>query len=244
MSDGLMILALDASTKATGVVIVHFPVQRAGWEVPAAVLLSARHIEPETLDKADTSKPGFDTMTARLSRIRAQRALLSAFLTGIASAIDLVAYERPFVRGQGATEALMMALGAYLTLPQLSGLPVLPVHGASVKAVFHGHQLAHAPNATNKAKDAKRAILKASCREWAVREFGEAAVLSEDVADALAVAVAAHRLTGRTAAKEAEAAIQRPLFGKGSGTKRGISSGGPRKAKTTEEATAAVAEVA
>ena len=233
MSDGTTILALDPSTDVTGVALVTFA--RSGD--PLFCRCAAFHA-PDVQGK---------DLAARIARIRIVRNDIEAWLTD-GPAFSHVACESFFHRGKDATEAGIMAGGSYLTLDAIADKPIcLVTRSAACSAAGCWHLFMEPRGETSREQEDKRRRLKAAVIAWANLAFSSCPSgwvrLNPDedaIADALAVAVVAHSEIRQATM----AAIQRPLFGRGSGTKRGVSSEGPRKTKTTEEATAAVAEVA
>lgn len=141
-----------------------------------------------------------------------------------------------------------MAGGSYLTLDAIADKPIcLVTRSAACSAAGCWHLFMEPRGETSREQEDKRRRLKAAVIAWANLAFSSCPSgwvrLNPDedaIADALAVAVVAHSEIRQATM----AAIQRPLFGKGSGTKRSVSPGGPRKAKTGQEATASIAEVA
>ena len=172
----MTILALDPSTSTTGIALVEF----VGYSVPTVLYHSAITAGP----KAD-----------RWTRIRETRNRLSRVLAYLPAAFDAVAYEVPFVRGQAATAALHQAIGAYLSLSGFAGFEALPIMPNSAKAALNACRfLPHYE--TSAEQVAGRAHGKALMIDAVNTMFGLCLRPDEDaVADAIGVALAAHKIT-------------------------------------------------
>jgi hypothetical protein len=149
-----------------------------------------------------------------MSRLRTIRADFEGFVARYPG-IDLIAYERPFVTANRSSswDALPMALGALLTIPWLSNLPIVPVmRQAACIAAGCGSLYRESAKTANEKRD-KRLRLKAAVIDWANRELCLGLDESQDaIADAAAVAYAAWGQYRQ----EQLIASQKPLFGKGS----------------------------
>jgi Holliday junction resolvasome RuvABC endonuclease subunit len=165
------VCAIGPSTDITGVALVVFE------EGKPTQILFAHGLSGKSRES--------NSLTARLERI----AEISDDLDGILAETTKdgkgmtefdVAYEVPFMRGTFANEALPMATGAYLNIPNLRRRRVWPIQVSTAKAAWGGSKLPR--------KEAKPAVVA-----WANKEFNINLNVKQDgIADALAVAVAAY----------------------------------------------------
>lgn len=207
----ITILGIDQSTDQTGVVLA-----RCGETIHIL-----RHA---TL----TSSAKGNDLQARIARLRDHRRQLADFVVSVSRSacpdtIDLIAYEQPFVgpAAKANWDALPMALGAFLTLSTLSGIPIVAVSRQAACKEAGCSMLYQRRVTTAREREDKRQELKAAVIGWANSLFALHLADDEDgIADAAAVAVAAYRQY--QAAEEAKRNTIRPLMGKGSR--------GPRKA--------------
>ena len=204
-AQSIRILALDPSTDVTGLALCLF--DRQGMTQVQALEAVSHGPVPH----------GLSSMSARLWRIAATREALIGYLFNPVSShimgnpeIDAVAFEGHTWQGNGdggASEALSMAAGAYLTIPGLVCKPVYPINPATARTVYSRLKL-------------ERAEKKRAAIQWArleTRRFGITLSDGDDAkADALAVAFAAWGQWRR------ELVLQRPLFGPGSRGKRTV----------------------
>lgn len=165
--DSTIVLGLDPSTTATGVAVLRISPRSV------EVLVSRSLVPPR---KAQ-----------RWERIRDTRHQLAVLLSGLSVPLDLITYEIPFVRGGPATAALHGAVGAYLTLSQLAGIPDVPVRPNAAKAAVSAF-LWPTPGERQR-KRSKTAVIEA-----VNARLGLALQPDEDaVADAIAVALAGYK---------------------------------------------------
>ena len=221
------IIAIDPSTDVTGLAVVSFNTSGC----PSLQLLSGIRAS------ARRSVSVSDSDTERFARIAETRRVLSGLIASLPCAVDLVAWEVPppplVVRGAAvglkAYAAIQQAIGAYLSVTPIRGIPALPVHVPSCKAVYGNLGLSRAANADKASKEAKRALLKANAIRWANETFALELTASDDgQADALSVACAAFKIWYAAEAVARTKAANPPLFGPGSR---------PRKPKTAEVTT-------
>lgn len=230
MSDTPTVLcSIDPSTATTGAAILSFntigtPTLLHYWQFDASKLA----------EESDC------TLTEVRRRILRTKLEMAAWLETKTEPLTLVAYEVPPLRaamGAYRGEVLCAAAWNYLSLSRFGKLPIVPVHTASIKAVYGAAQLAKAPNISNRGKEAKRRALKAGCIAWANARFGLSLGPKDDaIADAIAIGCAAWKIWDEKEREKRAEAAQGKLFGPGSGT--------PRKAPTARRPRTARAEVA
>jgi Holliday junction resolvasome RuvABC endonuclease subunit len=114
------VLGIDPSTTATGVALVRGATVLAWSEFRGA--------ECPGLRKSD------HTLEARFRRIRWIRREFTAWLHAQTHAIDLIAYETPFVRGDAAGAAIHQTIGGLITIGILDGIEVRLVRQHEAKA--------------------------------------------------------------------------------------------------------------
>lgn len=149
------ILALDPSTDVTGAAL--FSVSESG----EVLLLEMTSFDGFELSEQPRSRTG---LVDRLERIAKTRTALSAWLgveCGQWGEINHVAYETQSGRGHASSEALVMAVGNYLTLSRLWRTPLIEVNrSAACAAVGASKVYAERAGATSAEREAKRARLK------------------------------------------------------------------------------------
>lgn len=147
----MKLLALDPSTDITGAAV--FDLEGETPRLIAYTSFDAFELtgQPKSRHKLED----------RLTRIAETRQALAAWLTQQGIQPEQVAYETQSGRGHASSEALVMAVGAYLTLTCLRGLPLTEVNrSAGCAAVGASKVYAERAGTTNAEKEAKRARLK------------------------------------------------------------------------------------
>jgi Holliday junction resolvasome RuvABC endonuclease subunit len=182
MDTTMKILALDPSTDVTGAAIFSLDEGKAtlvAYTAFDAFLLTG---QPKSRHK----------LVDRLERISKTRQALSAWLAS-QSEVECVAYETQSGRGYAASEALVMAVGAYLTLSRLSRLEPIEVNRSSACASVGASRVyAQSAGTTAKEKEAKRARLKQAVIAGVNQKLGLSLREDQDAeADAIAVGLAA-----------------------------------------------------
>lgn len=179
----LYLLALDPSTDKTGVAILDV-------ESPRLPLLVAY----ASFDGFELTgqPPSRTTLMDRLERISETRIALASWLTQHEVALSYVAFETQSGRGHASSEALVMAVGNYLTLPCLRRLPPIEVNrSAGCAAVGASKVYAERAGTTAAEKAAKRARLKAAVIAGVNARMGLSLTPDQDAeADAIAVGLA------------------------------------------------------
>jgi Holliday junction resolvasome RuvABC endonuclease subunit len=197
-----LIVALDPSTDITGVVLIRFDHRGVPTVLAAdSITAEAKHRDP---------------LTERVGRIQETAEELGRWAEEHLLILpDEIAFERVFHRGADATEALMMATGAYLAVPAFAAVNrfrAIPTQTAI--AVKQLTAIQRQKNHSSRQQRDKRTAIKYASVCWARRELG--LMLPDDadaVADAGAVAVAAWRAWY---AEWQASLAPRPLFGPGS----------------------------
>ncbi len=157
-----LILALDPSTDVTGVAILALHEDGLSSEAqPDILLLSYTALDAFALTGQPKSRTG---LVDRLERIAKTRSALSAWLGTQCEQwgeINHVAYETQSGRGHASSEALVMAVGAYLTLSRLARVPLIEVNRSSACAAVGASKVYAQPaGATSAQREVKRAHLK------------------------------------------------------------------------------------
>ena len=176
------ILALDPSTDVTGAAI--FQLEESGATLVAYTAFDAFEL---------TSQPkSRHKLVDRLERIAKTRQALSTWLA-TQPVVECVAYETQIGRGHASSEALVMAVGAYLTLSRLARLELIEVNRSSGCAAVGASRVYAQPSGTTaKEKEAKRARLKAAVIAGVNQKLGLTLREDQDAeADAIAVGLAA-----------------------------------------------------
>jgi Holliday junction resolvasome RuvABC endonuclease subunit len=177
------LLALDPSTDVTGAAIF-----REDGSLAAYTSFDAWEL---------TGQPRSRTgLVDRIERIAATRAALAVWLgrrEGEGLTITQVAYETQSGRGHASSEALVMAVGNYLTLSRLSRVPLIEINrSAGCAAVGASGVYAQAAGKTATECEAKRARLKAAVICGVNHALGLELRPDQDAeADAIAVGLAA-----------------------------------------------------
>lgn len=179
-----IILALDPSTDFTGAALLS--VDEAG----TAVVVAFTSFDAFDLAGQPRSRAG---LKDRIARMAATRQALSTWLGQQDTAPSVVAYETQSGRGHASSEALVMAVGSYLTLSRLVGLPLIEVNRAGGCAAVGASKVYAAPaGATNAERLAKRARLKQAVICGVNARLGLELLADQDAeADALCVGLAA-----------------------------------------------------
>lgn len=179
----LYLLALDPSTDKTGVAILDV-------ESPRLPLLVAYG----SFDGFELTNqpPSRTTLMDRLERICETRIALASWLTQQEVSLSFVAYETQSGRGHASSEALVMAVGSYLTLTSLRRLPPIEVNrSAGCGAVGASKVYAERAGTTAAEKAVKRARLKAAVIAGVNARMGLSLTSEQDAeADAIAVGLA------------------------------------------------------
>jgi Holliday junction resolvasome RuvABC endonuclease subunit len=185
-----LILALDPSTDVTGAAILTLEGELVAYDAFDGFELAGQ-------------PPSRHKLEDRLARICETRYALSHWLVG-QPACQAVAYETQSGRGHASSEALVMALGSYLTLTCLRGLPLIPVNrSAGCSVVGASKVYAEPAGTTPKERQAKRARLKAAVIAGVNARLGLSLRPDQDAeADAIAVGLASlTKFAGKTTKK-------------------------------------------
>lgn len=209
----LTVLGIDPATNCTGVALVAFDAKGCPTVLARAKLIA-------TVPPAPRTATDFDKGAACSLRIDKTARLLSAFVADLPFAIDFVAYERAFGTMAAAIE-IHQATGAYLSISQLARVPKIKVYTQQVKAVCGNGRAVFAKNVDSKAKKDKRDTLKALSVVWAREVLGLVGLADHDhdISEACAVACAGWKIWYKDETLRQAKAAQKPLLGKGSGTK-------------------------
>lgn len=177
----MKLLALDPSTDVTGVAIFDL-------EVSPPKLIAYTALDAFVLSGQPKSRAG---LIDRLERIAVTRMALSRWLSD-KPAITHVAYETQSGRGHASSEALVMAVGNYLTISRLVRVPPTEVNrSAGCAAVGASKVYAQPAGNTNAEKDEKRRRLKQAVICGVNAKLGLSLREDQDAeADAIAVGLA------------------------------------------------------
>ena len=146
----MKLLALDPSTDVTGVALFDL-------ETTPPCLVAYTAFNAFELTGQPKSRTG---LIDRLERIAVTRMALSRWLSD-KPAITHVAYETQSGRGHASSEALVMAVGNYLTISRLVRVPPIEVNrSAGCAAVGASKVYAQPAGKTNAERDEKRRRLK------------------------------------------------------------------------------------
>lgn len=183
----MKILALDTSTHDVGIAWVDKS------ETQCRPILTTLRSEPTT---------GQSSLYDRLQRIACLRERLHVyccqFRTQPQLMPDVLAYEEHTGRGYTVSDALSMALGAYLTVPALLGLPIRAINPNEAKLVYSR-------------ADQSRVKAKASAIAWAQKTYRLANCPTDAEADALAVAEACWKRIQAESQPQVVQMVLRPL---------------------------------
>jgi Holliday junction resolvasome RuvABC endonuclease subunit len=193
-----LILALDPSTDITGAAIL----QLNGLEVS---LIAYTAFDAFELTGQPKSR---HKLVDRLARIAETRHALSAWLA-TQPVVECVAYETQSGRGHASSEALVMAVGAYLTLSRLRRRGLIEVNRSSgCAAVGASKVYSESAGTTAKEKEAKRARLKQAVIAGVNTKMGLTLTEDQDAeADAIAVGLAAASKIYRKPIKNTPSAV-------------------------------------
>lgn len=177
-----LVLALDPSTDITGAAI--FRLEASGASLVAYTAFDAFELTGQPKSRHE--------LVDRMERIAATRQALSAWLATQPD-VEAVAYETQSGRGHASSEALVMAVGAYLTLSRLKRRDLVEVNRSSgCAAVGASKVYAQPAGTTNREKEAKRARLKQAVIAGVNQKMGLTLTEDQDAeADAIAVGLAA-----------------------------------------------------
>lgn len=182
METTMTILALDPSTDVTGAAIFRLEDEQASLVAYTAFDAFALTSQPKSRHK----------LVDRLERIAKTRQALSAWLA-TQPEVEAVAYETQSGRGYASSEALVMAVGAYLTLSRLTRLEPIEVNrSAACASVGASRVYAQPAGTTAKEKEAKRARLKQAVIAGVNQKLALSLREDQDAeADAIAVGLSA-----------------------------------------------------
>jgi Holliday junction resolvasome RuvABC endonuclease subunit len=177
-----ILLALDPSTDVTGAALFDL-------EGDAPHLIAYTAFDAFTLSGQPRSRAG---MIDRLERIAKTRHELAVWLTLQEVEPAYAAYETQSGRGHASSEALVMAVGAYLTISRLVRVPPIEVNrSAACAAVGASKVYAQPAGATNQERDEKRRRLKQAVICGVNSKLGLSLREDQDAeADAIAVGLA------------------------------------------------------
>jgi hypothetical protein len=178
------LLALDPSTDFTGAAFLEVS------EDGSVRLLAVTSFDAFELACQPRSRTA---LKDRVGRMRETRVALSFWIGGLDNTPTALAYETQSGRGHASSEALVMAVGAYITLSRLDGLEPIEINrAAGCAAVGASGVYAQAAGKTSAERDAKRARLKAAVIAGVNRIMGLSLQADQDAeADAIAVGLAA-----------------------------------------------------
>jgi Holliday junction resolvasome RuvABC endonuclease subunit len=185
-----VILGIDPSTDCMGVALIAFDKQGG----PILCDYAAISAGPVAFK---------DPLAARFARIHSIRRQLYRWVSDLPYAYDVVAFEKPFIRGDQAGGAIHQAIGAYLCDSRLfSASRLMQINTASVKSA-QGVAWRTARGERSRA-EAKRGAVA-----WAERVFGiRAGVITDAEADAAGVAMAAYRIIRAEEEKAAQGTLK------------------------------------
>lgn len=185
----IVILGLDPSTDVTGAALVAFD-----QGTPILCDFAALSAGPVACK---------DALAARFARIRSIRSQLYAWVSQLPYAFDVVAFEKPFIRGDQAGGAIHQAIGAFLCDSRLfSASRLLQVNTQQVKA-------AQGIAWRTQKGERSRAAGKAGAIQWAERTFDvKPGSITDAEADAAGVAMAAYRIIRAEEDKAAQGALK------------------------------------
>lgn len=206
----MIVLGIDPSTDVTGVALVEMP------EIgEAKVLLYGSFDATAAMKEKCKSVKGkkVSAIGARILRIAWTRRQIICWLEIMLLNIDLVAYELGGGPGTQSDQAGDMALGCYLTIGSILGLPIEGVMRGSACSVAGAHHVyREKAGSTSREKAEKRARLKAAVIAGINQRCGLELDESQDAeADAIAIAIAAGEAAWREQKVQKAAAAQGTL---------------------------------